>query len=171
MDASQYPASLDWRDQNIVTSIKNQGSCGSCWAFGVTAYIESMLIKYRGYGKNVDLSEQYLLTCTPGSDCSGGYIRKTISVAFNGMPFESLFPYEPSIINTSICSTKNKVTDLGSSSNYIKNLNDQQLIGFLQNGPIVIEISGTGWEFYGRGIFQCPDNAEVNHIVLLVGYT
>jgi C1A family cysteine protease len=171
VSANNYPASLDWRNQSIITSIKDQGGCGSCWAFGVTAYIESMLIKYKGYGQNVDLSEQYLLTCTPNSDCDGGYIKEAIKIASRGMPFNSLYAYNPTVINPSICSTTNKVNDLGSSYKYMNGLNDQQLIGLLQDGPVVVELSATGWEYYQRGIFQCPTNAVVNHVVLLIGYT
>jgi C1A family cysteine protease len=69
--------SLDWRDKNLITSVKNQGACGCCWAFATVAYAESRLIgmnaKYTI--QNTDLSEQYMLECTKNSDCTGGYLE------------------------------------------------------------------------------------------------
>jgi C1A family cysteine protease len=67
------PLTLDWRALKAVTSVKNQGDCGSCWAFGVAGYVESKLIIERGYNQTIDLSEQYLVSCTPNSDCKGGW--------------------------------------------------------------------------------------------------
>ena len=70
------PSSFDWRDRNVVTSVKDQGSCGSCWTFAAAAYAESRLIISGDYNKNnIDLSEQYLLQCTDYSTCSGGYME------------------------------------------------------------------------------------------------
>ena len=82
------PSSFDWRDRNVVTSVKDQGSCGSCWTFAAAAYAESRLIISGHYKKNnIDLSEQYLLKCTPSSSCNGGYLEKSIDKALEkGLP-------------------------------------------------------------------------------------
>ena len=70
------PASFDWRDRDAVTSVKNQGSCGSCWTFAAAGYAESRVIIAGDYNKNnIDLSEQYLLECTSYSSCTGGYME------------------------------------------------------------------------------------------------
>lgn len=69
------PVSLDWRNKNIITSIKNQGSCGSCWTFATNAYGESRMIQRGQADLSIDLSEQYLLSCTPQCSCSGGYLE------------------------------------------------------------------------------------------------
>lgn len=67
---------MDWTTKNAVTSIKNQGSCGCCWAFAAVAYVESKLIIAGQYTTdNIDLSEQYMLQCTKYSNCEGGYLE------------------------------------------------------------------------------------------------
>jgi len=69
---SALPAAFDWRDHGGVTSVKDQGSCGSCWAFGTVGPLEANIKIKDGVEK--DLSEQYLLSCnTDDWDCGGGW--------------------------------------------------------------------------------------------------
>ena len=62
--SSSPPSTLNWTAEGKVTSVKNQGSCGSCWAFGTLAAAESFLIMKGQAPVSVDLSEQYLVECT-----------------------------------------------------------------------------------------------------------
>ncbi len=55
------PSSVNWVTRGKVSSVKDQGYCGSCWAFATAAYAESSLIINNGYNNSIDLSEQYLL--------------------------------------------------------------------------------------------------------------
>lgn len=59
------PRSIDWRSRGIITSVKNQGDCGCCWSFATIALAESNLIMKGLADQSIDLSEQYLLKCTP----------------------------------------------------------------------------------------------------------
>ncbi len=71
---SAIPSSFDWRNYNVVTPPKNQGSCGSCWAFSAIGFLESELIRRSLADKTVDLSEQFLMQCDTSSyGCSGGF--------------------------------------------------------------------------------------------------
>ena len=63
--------SLDYRKSGKVTPVKNQKSCGSCWAFAATAQIES--IRLLQGGPTLDLSEEHGVECTPPWGCGGGY--------------------------------------------------------------------------------------------------
>jgi C1A family cysteine protease len=98
VSATSLPTSLDYRTQNMVTSIKNQGTCGCCWSFSSIAMYESQLLKRSfSYG----LSEEASLECTkfysPGnrvSDCSGGYFKDALTfLAAVGSVLRSNYPY------------------------------------------------------------------------------
>jgi len=84
LDAEPYqesftavPSTFDWRsmnDKNYVTPIRNQLSCGSCWAFAAAAGLESYTLMTQGKpGDNLDLAEQILISCQRPNGCSGGY--------------------------------------------------------------------------------------------------
>ena len=76
---ARSPASIDWRLTDAITSIKNQGQCGSCWAFSATEAIESQLTLGTGGKLRISLSPQQIASCTPstgtyGCDgCNGGF--------------------------------------------------------------------------------------------------
>jgi hypothetical protein len=87
------PAAYDARDHGLVTPAKNQGSCGSCWAFASVGAIESHLIK-AGLPISTDLSEQQQVSCnTSKSGCCGGSSTALRFWEIQGPNEESCFPY------------------------------------------------------------------------------
>lgn len=105
---SSYPSSLDWRDKdgkNWITPIRNQGSCGSCWAFAVVSVIESKInIELNNSDFDADLSEQDLVSCSKAGSCSGGDSYMALNYTqINGIARESCFQYTAADISCSLC--------------------------------------------------------------------
>lgn len=89
--------SFDWRNNggtNDVTPVRDQGQCGSCWAFATTGALESSTLIHGTYNPVLDLAEQILLSCSRAGSCGGGYIDKASNfLRTTGLPFESCYPY------------------------------------------------------------------------------
>jgi len=111
------PASINWRDTKAVTPIKNQGQCGSCWAFSATEAVESQMILGSGGKLTIDLSPQQIASCAPSTGtygcqgCNGGFTEgayeylKTVP----GLANSFYIPYEQSLTqttNTMSCPTQ-----------------------------------------------------------------
>ncbi len=91
------PTSFDWRTKNIVTPVKDQRHCGSCWAFAATATIESLWAKETS--KIIHLSEQDLLNCAVTDGCNGATIDAGLSfVKNNGEAKEAAAPYTATVL-------------------------------------------------------------------------
>lgn len=104
VEAAALPASFDWRTQtagNYLTNVKNQGQCGSCWAFSAVGVAEAALnIANQSVGNNYDLSEQYLVSdCNSDTkygyqNCRGGWKDKALTfIKKDGLPDESCMAY------------------------------------------------------------------------------
>jgi hypothetical protein len=72
LSPSQLPASVDWRDKGVVTKVKNQGGCGSCWAFSTAETMESAVAI--ASGQLLEFSEQQLIDCAPNPNHCGGTV-------------------------------------------------------------------------------------------------
>lgn len=91
-NSTETSSSLDLRKSGKVTPIKNQGPCGSCWAFSATASVESSYLSV--YNKSINLSEQELVDCAEGYGCNGGWIDKALNYYIkDGVSTECQYPY------------------------------------------------------------------------------
>ncbi len=96
---SEAPAQFDWRNRdggNYITPVRDQGTCGSCWAFSITAALEAkILIAGQMAGGDIDLAEQFLVSCdTNNAGCSGGNTYSSASfINDTGIPPEACYPY------------------------------------------------------------------------------
>lgn len=164
------PSNLDWRDVNGITPVKNQGSCGSCWAFAATAEMEAFIKIY--YGVETDLSEQQSVSCNPyGAGCDGGWATASYYVfQQQGAAAEACMPYLGMDPPAAPC-IEDGLKKYGyiTGYNYISN-NVEQIKAALQNGPVCTGIDASdAFEAYGGGCFD-EISYTTNHLVLIVGY-
>lgn len=179
--SSTLPSSFDWRDESGVTPVKDQGNCGSCWAFATIAPLESA-IKIKD-GVTVDLSEQWLLSCnSDGWDCSGGWWAhdyhqwkpgKCPLDPEPGAVLESEFPYMAS--PTPCSSVYNHVflienwAFIGSQQGVP--INDAIKQAIYDYGPASSAVRITSdWSYYTSGVWNQNDVGNVNHGITIVGW-
>jgi hypothetical protein len=165
------PATWDWRDSGKVTSVKNQGSCGSCWDFAhIGSYEAAILV---AGGSSYDLSEQWLLDCnTQGYGCDGGWLDAWGNMT-NGVPLESCYPYTASdgTCKTS-CTKYNPLSSwayVGSSSGVPSTSALKQAI--YDHGPVSAAVyANSAMQNYTSGIFNSCSSSSPNHAIVLVGW-
>lgn len=172
------PDQVDWREQGVVTAAKDQGSCGSCWAFSAAETLESHLAIATG-DPVMKLSPQQIVSCAPNPDqCggSGGCDGSTQPLAFNytetaGITTDASYPYTS---RTGTCDTS-KITPVAYNSGYVDlPVNDGAALmdAVANQGPVSISIAAGGFrfQFYGGGILKSCNDYVMDHAVQLVGY-
>ncbi|KAI4296894.1 hypothetical protein L6164_036814 [Bauhinia variegata] len=171
LNLDDAPTSLDWRQKGAVTAIKDQGQCGSCWAFSTVAAVEG--INQIKTGTLTTLSEQQLVDCdtdTGNEGCGGGWMDNGFKyiIGNEGLASEADYPYQ-GIEGT--CSTS--VTAAAQISGYedVPANSEEQLLQAVNNQPISVAICvDDEFKRYESGVFSGQCCTELNHGVTLIGY-
>jgi len=187
---SRLPKSKDWRDAGVVTPVKDQGHCGSCWAHAAVETIESFLAINTGV--LTEISQQELVACMPNSDnCggTGGCEGATATLAFDylaefGLPEMWQYGYESATywlgadgacLRDLMYGSQPAMPRTVAADGYeLLPRNDYAaLMDAIANvGPVAINVDASEWHSYEGGVFSgCPqEDVDINHVVQLVGY-
>jgi len=182
--ATSIPDSKDWRTSGVVSAVKDQGQCGSCWSFASSETIESHAALKTG--DLAVLSEQQILGCTSNPNdcggtggCSGGTVEvayaSIINVTF-GISSEWTYPYMSYWGTNYPCKFSKSTTPVAVQlSNYTKLPSNQYsplLNAVATVGPIAISVDASSWSDYESGVYNgCNQtNPTIDHAVQLVGY-
>ena len=168
------PESIDWRDYNMVTPVKDQGMCGSCWSFSATGAIEGI---YGKYNTLTNISEQQLLDCSSkygNMGCNGGLMDNAFEYATDHyMCSEENVPYE-GVVDKDLneCSTCNRVVELAGCSDVpVNNQTALKIAVSRQPVAVAIEADSEIFEFYEGGIISSSEcGTDLDHGVLIIGY-
>jgi len=170
------PASVDWRTKGVVTGIKNQGQCGSCWSFSTTGSLEGA--HALNTGSLVSLSEQNLVDCSGayGNDgCDGGLMTDAFNyiIANGGIDTEASYPYTAQD-GTCQWNPANCGSTLKTYSNIPSGSEASLQDAIATQGPVsvAIDASRNSFQFYSGGVYYDPNcsSTQLDHGVLAVGY-
>ncbi|XP_007048792.2 PREDICTED: senescence-specific cysteine protease SAG39 [Theobroma cacao] len=168
------PSTMDWRKKGAVTPIKDQGQCGSCWAFSAVAAMEG--VTKLTTGKLISLSEQELVDCdTKGEDqgCQGGLMDDAFQFIQNnkGLTTESDYPYKGVDGKCNTNKEANHAANINGHEDVPAN-NEEALQKAVANQPVSVAIDAGGYEFqfYSSGVFTGDCGTDLDHGVTAVGY-
>ncbi|MBD3237601.1 MAG: hypothetical protein GF330_12925 [Candidatus Eisenbacteria bacterium] len=166
-EPGMFRSYFSWEDEGIMTPVRNQGNCGSCWAFAAIGVHEAYINMVTGVEQN--LSEQQMVSCT-SDGCGGGWM----STAYNlmrsyGCVAELCMPYEASDYVPCTQYQCDVVDDIDGYYNTGNTVT--QIKAALANGPVSCAMAALDdFEAYGGGCYQHAGWHQINHAVVIVGW-
>lgn len=172
--AEELPESVDWREKGAVAPVKNQGQCGSCWAFSAVSSVES--VNQIVTGEMVTLSEQELVECSTdggNSGCNGGLMDAAFDfiIKNGGIDTEDDYPYRAVDGKCDMNRKNARVVSIDGFEDVPEN-DEKSLQKAVAHQPVSVAIEAGGREFqlYKSGVFSGSCTTNLDHGVVAVGY-
>ncbi|KAM1605687.1 hypothetical protein PS2_026396 [Malus domestica] len=171
------PESKNWKEEGIVTPVKDQGHCGSCWTFSTTGALEAAYVQ--AFGKQISLSEQQLVDCAGdfnNNGCNGGLPSQAFEyIKYNGgLDTEAAYPYV-GVDGACKFSSENVGVHVVDSVNITLGAEEElkHAVAFVRPVSVAFQVVQS-FRFYKSGVYTsdtCGSSSmDVNHAVLAVGY-
>merc|ERR1712187_196323 len=170
-NGEELAATIDWTTQGAVTPVKNQGQCGSCWAFSTTGSTEGAW--EIATGNLVSLSEQQLVDCdTVDAGCNGGLMDNGFRFfESNSACTEQSYPYKAS---DGTCKQSGCTVGIpqGGVTGYRDVSGETALASAVEQQPVsvAIEADQASFQLYSSGVMTSSCGTQLDHGVLAVGY-
>jgi len=175
--ATAEPTKLDWRTRGAVTPVKDQGQCGSCWAFSATETIESAwILAGKSTADKLNLAPQQIVDCD-GSDggCEGGEPPTAYDyvISAGGLESAAYYPYtgEDGVCAFNKSDVSAKIKSWAYSTTWYSE--SELRANLVTKGPLSICVDAANWQDYESGVMDWEECAWINfldHCVQLVGY-
>jgi C1A family cysteine protease len=167
------PADIDWIAKGAVTPVKDQGQCGSCWAFSTVGTIEGW--NFLKTGTLLSLSEQQLVDCSKDVcyGCQGGWPYKALEYAQkSGLCLETDYKYtaRDGQCKDSTCTPAVKP---GAITAYLNISSEKDMLAALALGPVsvLVEADRSAFQYYHSGILADPScGTQIDHAITATGY-
>ncbi|KAI9553041.1 hypothetical protein GHT06_020931 [Daphnia sinensis] len=176
VSSRQVATAVDYRTHACMSPVRNQGYCGSCWAFSATAVVEFQKCRKSGLTR-VDLSEQHLIDCSRANGCSGGWEDEAWQylASNSGQDLESRYPYTARAATCNFQNANSPGAQISSTSpvQWISPRDTNTMMSVLTGGRILsiyMQLPNTFMNYKG-GIFSdtaCVANNA--HAMNIVGY-
>jgi len=163
------PSSFDARSKGWIAGIRDQGQCGSCWAFSAAATMSANYAKKHG-GSPMILSEQQFVDCSPQDHgCDGGWPLNTFTYAKKGVELNSAYPYTA---RTGSCKfDSSKVKTKTSTSGYTSKSVSGMKQAVYDYGEISVAVNADKMQSYHGGIITATScSTSIDHAVNVVGW-
>eukprot|EP01111_Echinosteliopsis_oligospora_P019856 TRINITY_DN982_c0_g1_i1.p1 TRINITY_DN982_c0_g1~~TRINITY_DN982_c0_g1_i1.p1 ORF type:complete len:376 (-),score=126.48 TRINITY_DN982_c0_g1_i1:53-1180(-) len=183
LNVEDLPAAVDWRTQGVVTPVKDQGQCGSCWSFATAETVESHYAI--AMGPLSILSEQQILDCTPNPQhcggtggCDGGTAELAYAqiMSMGGLSSEWQYPYLSGYGQNYACHfNATETVPVAVVRDFVvlpSNQYNAVLTAVATVGPLAISADAAAWQHYESGVFSGCDTTttDIDHAIQLVGY-
>ncbi|GAU33195.1 hypothetical protein TSUD_206540 [Trifolium subterraneum] len=174
MTDANLPKEKDWRKEGIVTKVKDQGHCGSCWTFSTTGALEAAYAQ--AFGKNISLSEQQLVDCAGAFNnfgCNGGLPSQAFEyIKYNGgLESEEAYPYTG---ENGLCkfSSENVAVQVLGSVNITLGAEDElkHAVAFARPVSVAFEVEGD-FRLYNKGVYTSTTCGNTPMVLQLVPLT